>query len=178
MTARGLDERASLHFTWRQLLHAGETWAALEREGRAPANLPLEFTSWVSLGALAKRLLDPLRERFGALEIMYGFASHELTRHIKGRIDPALDQHAAAERRKGQLICPRGGAAVDVIVPGTSSREVAIWVTQSLPYDRLYFYGDDRPIHISYSQHPSRSLVEMVRSPTGRLIPRRAKELR
>ncbi len=40
-----------------------------------------------------------------------------LPKHIKGRVAPKLDQHAAHETNsKKTVICPRLGAAVDFIV--------------------------------------------------------------
>lgn len=167
-----LEERASLHFTWRDLLCAGETWKALHSAGRAPSNRPLQPESWLSLSTLATLLLDPIRERFGELQITYGFAGPELTRHISGRIYPSLDQHAASELRNGKPVCPRGGAAVDFFVVNTPSDVVAAWVERELPWDRLYFYGADRPLHLSYSRRPVRERTDMVTGPSGRLVPK------
>lgn len=166
-----LDDFASHYFTWRQLFEVGETWTALQLAGSAPPNLPVESESWADYQALAQQILDPLYEGFGPLQITYGFASLELTRHIPGRIAPALDQHAASERRSGKRICARRGAAVDVMVPGLSSDEL-LFALALLPCDRVYFYGPDRPIHISWSTEPTRSLVAMRRGPSGRLIPK------
>jgi hypothetical protein len=166
-----LDNYASHYFTWRHLFEAGETWAALQLAGKAPPNRPQEPQSWEDYQQLAKEILDPLYEGFGPLQITYGFASRELTRHIPGRIAPALDQHAASEQSRGKLICPRRGAAVDVVVPGMSSDNL-LGSLALLPCDRVYFYGPTRPIHISWSTEPARSLLKMKRGPSGRLIPK------
>jgi hypothetical protein len=169
---RELDEPASRYFTWRQLFHAGETFAALQQAGAAPANVPEHPASWNAFSALAQLLLDPLFERFGPLQITYGFAGPALTRHIRGRIAPALDQHAASEERRERFICPRAGAAVDFRVPTISSAVVMDWIERSLPFDRLYFYGTDRPLHLSYHPLGKRGVVEMRAGPSGRLIPK------
>jgi hypothetical protein len=66
---------------------------------------------------LATHILDPVIDYFGMIRLTYGFCSHELGKHIKHRVAPKLDQHAAHERNsKGNLICPRLGAAIDFIV--------------------------------------------------------------
>lgn len=179
--ARDLDALASRYFTWRQLFHVGETFSALQGSGGAPVNVPQEAASWDAVSALAQQLLDPLHEQFGELQITYGFASPELAQEIRRhaklrgttpRIDPALDQHAAAEIRKNRLVCERGGAAVDVLVPSVSSSTLVDWIERSLPFDRMYLYGDSRPLHLSYSPNPTRLIVEMREGPSGRLIPR------
>ena len=50
--------------------------------------------------------------------------------------------------------------------------EVAHWVTASAPFDRLYLYGSDLPIHVSSGPEQSRQVVRMIAGKTGRLIPR------
>ena len=52
-------------------------------------------------------------------------------------------------------------------------REVADWIIANLPFDRLYFYGADRPIHVSYGPQNSRAAFEMVGTAAGALVPRR-----
>jgi hypothetical protein len=51
--------------------------------------------------------------------------------------------------------------------------EVARWILINTPFDRLYFYGDDQPIHVSHGPEHSRQLVLMQPGPSGRLVPRR-----
>lgn len=99
---------------------------------------------------LATEILDPVIEYFGAIRLTYGFSSAELTRNIQRGIAPRLDQHAACERGpQGAFVCERGGAACDFLVEDEDMREVAEWITANPPFDRLYFYGPDRPIHVS-----------------------------
>ena len=50
--------------------------------------------------------------------------------------------------------------------------EVAQWVVAHTPFDRLYFYGDDQPIHVSYGPNHDRQIVRMVQTEAGRLVPR------
>jgi hypothetical protein len=49
--------------------------------------------------------------------------------------------------------------------------EVAQWITQNLPFDRMYLYGRGKPIHISLSRTPSKLVTFMVPTATGRLMP-------
>ena len=110
---------------------------------------------------------------FGMIRPTYGFCSPELAKEIPGRIDPKRDQHAAHElNRRGNPICERLGAAVDFIVEDESMLEVAQWLVTNTPFDRLYFYGDDKPIHVSFGPNHDRQVVRMVASGSGKLVPR------
>ena len=161
------DSPCGLHFTYRQLIECGETQALT-----GLPNLPKQPDSYNALHDLAVKIFDPLIDYYGPVKITYGFSSPELARRITGRIAPKLDQHAACElNRKGEPICPRLGAAVDFIVEDEDMEEVARWIMANLPYDRLYFYGKDRPIHVSYSDSPAREAWEM-REVGGRRVPR------
>jgi hypothetical protein len=64
------------------------------------------------------------------------------------------------------------GAAVDFIVEDESMLEVAQWVVANTPFDRLYFYGDDLPLHVSFGPDHSRHVIRMGAGKSGRLIPR------
>ena len=77
--------------------------------------------------------------------------------------------------KKGQPICTRLGAAVDFIIPDMNMRVVANWIATRTPFDRLYFYGDDRPIHVSYGPDNKQDYVDLVRSLNGRQIPKNNK---
>ena len=118
-------------------------------------------------------MLDPVVEYFGGIELTYGFAGQQLTRLISGRIAPAIDQHAASEvNAAGKAICGRGGAAIDFLVQFEDMREVASWVVANCVFDRMYFYGKERPLHVSVGPHLTREVYEMV-DKGGRRIPRR-----
>jgi hypothetical protein len=111
--------------------------------------------------------------RFGRPVITYGFASQALTRKVPANIAPHLDQHAGHELKKtGAQVCDRLGQAVDFHVPGTSSAKIAHWIAKTLPFDRMYFYGSDRPIHVSVGPDNSRKIVAMLPSQNGRRAPR------
>ena len=174
MTDERLDRPCGRHFTFRALIEAGETWQRV----RVP-NLPIEPHTWTALTRLATDILDPIEEQFGRIDITYGFASPALTRHIPGRIDPSRDQHAGHElRRDGRPVCPRLGQAVDFRVGDACSGRMAAWIVAHLPFDRLYFYGSDKPLHVSIGPDEMRAIVTMIEGPSGRRVPQRKRPLR
>lgn len=151
----------------RDVVHVGETWERV----RIP-NLPKEPETVAAIRHLVTTILDPVDELFGPIRLTYGFASPELTRHIPGRIDPSRDQHAGHERRpNGTFICDRLGQAADFHVDGLDMGRVALWVARNLPFDRIYFYGSDRPVHVSVGPQNSRSIVTMLVGLAGRRVP-------
>ena len=167
-TIPDLDDPCGAVLTYRHLIECGETQAATGLPNR-----PEQPESYDALCDLASAILDPVIEYFGMIRLTYGFCSATLARAIPGRIDPKRDQHAAHERnRLGHLICPRLGAAVDFIVEDEDMLEVARWIVAETPFDRLYFYGRDRPIHVSHGPEHSRQVVLMRPGKSGRLIPR------
>jgi hypothetical protein len=156
------------YFTYRQLIECGETQA---RTGHH--NIPKEPDSYTAFYELAVYILDPVIDYFGMIKLTYGFSSPELTRQIKGRIAPKLDQHAAHElNRVGKHVCPRLGAAVDFLVDDENMEDVARWIMENLPYDRLYVYGSDRPIHVSYSGSPHGKAWKLLPQANGRNVPK------
>ncbi len=164
-----LDAPCGAYLSYRQLIECGETQASTGLPNR-----PEQPASYTALCDLAHAVLDPVIEYFGMIRLTYGFCSARLAKSIPGRIDPKRDQHAACERgRRGQPICPRLGAAVDFLVEDESMLEVARWILVNTPFDRLYVYGDDQPIHVSHGPEHSRQLVLMQPGPSGRLVPRR-----
>lgn len=164
-----LDDACGQYHRFRDFIECGETQQRL-----GLSNLPLVADSYNALADLAREVVDPVMDYFGGIELTYGFCSHELSKHIKRRVDPSRDQHAAHEvNSRSNLICKRLGAACDFIVPDESMLEVAQWLVQNTPFDRLYFYGDDKPIHVSFGPEHSRSVVIMSLSKNNdRLIPR------
>lgn len=127
---------------------------------------------------LTRDILLPVCEHFGSLAITYGFTGPALSRYIQ-RLSPAgtaptLDQHACIELNSiGKNICHRPGAACDFIVHGYEEcmHVVAQFICEKLPFDKLYFYGRNRPIHISVSDEPLRHLQVMQQSSNGRRYP-------
>ena len=163
-----LDTPCGTHFRYRDFIECGDTWT-LHRVDNTP-RMPDTYNA---LHGLATQILDPVIDYFGMIKLTYGFASPCLTRHIKTRIEPRLDQHAANEfTRGGKPVCPRGGAAVDFIVENEDMLEVAKWIKENCAYDRIYYYGPDRPIHVSYSTSQARQAYEM-HTISGRRIPRK-----
>ena len=163
-----LDNHCGCYLTYRQLIECGET-----QQTTGLSNCPKQPDSYTSLYDLATYILDPVIDYFGMIRLTYGFCSHELGKLIKKRVAPKLDQHAAHElNTKNNLICPRLGAAVDFIVEDENMREVADWVAENTPIDRLYFYGEDRPIHISYGPEQKGEYVDLVITDKGRQVPK------
>jgi len=165
-----VSDFCSRYFRFCELFFAGQTYAQ-----HAPPNTPRELETWEDYSRLARDILDPLRDRFGPLEITYGFASRDLLKLIPKNISPSRDQHAGSElSREKRFICERRGAAVDFFIPDLSSLEVAAWIVQNLNFDRMYFYGKERPIHISFSRSPMNVIFSMERSKvTGLRVPRK-----
>jgi hypothetical protein len=167
-TTPDLDDPCGQYLTFRHFIECGETQV---RTGLS--NFPKQSESYNSLHALALYIIDPVIDYFGMIKLTYGFCSQELAKLIPGRIYPKLDQHAAHEfNRLGRPVCQRLGAAVDFIIEDESMLEVAQWTVANTPFDRLYFYGDDKPVHVSYGPNHDRQIVEMVPANSRRLLPR------
>ena len=169
-----LDAPCGRRLKYRNLIECGNTWAERAAGGSPIDNVPRQAATYAALCALCENVLDPLADALGSPVLTYGFASPALTALIGKRIAPRLDQHASCEvRRDGSLICSRGGASVDLVVPGRTATEVARWLATHTKFDRIYLYGDGRPLHISHGPETSRLVYEMVSSASGRPIPRR-----
>lgn len=163
-----LDEPCGAKLTYRQLIECGETQLKT-----GLLNLPQNPDSYTALLELAEMIIDPVIEYFGGIQITYGFCSAELACRIHGRIAPALDQHAASEvKRDGIPVCVRGGAALDFLVADEDMEEVARWIIANLPFDRLYYYGPSKPVHISYGPENTRAAYRMVENAKGNRLPR------
>ena len=50
--------------------------------------------------------------------------------------------------------------------------EVAEWISENLEFDRMYLYGEDFPIHISYGEENSK-VMYLMRSKNSKLIPKK-----
>lgn len=166
-----LDAPCGRYLSYRQLIECGKT-----QQATGLTNCPAQADSYTALYELASHILDPVIEYFGMIRLTYGFCSHDLGKHIKHRVAPKLDQHAAYElNSKNNLICPRLGAAVDFIVEDENMREVADWIAENIPFDRLYFYGNDRPIHVSYGSEQKSEIIDLVLTDSGRQVPKKRK---
>jgi hypothetical protein len=173
----------SLQTSTQPFLHCCETWHVLAAAGDRIENRPQQPETWDAIAGMQRDLLGPLEERYGVVVLTYGFAGPALIKAIKKRADeggwlpnihPKGDQHAGYELNSwGNRICDRDGIAVDLRVPGTSSQEVADWVVDTLPFDRIYLYGPDRPFHMSWAPEASRvgQVVKMNPKKGGGLVP-------
>jgi len=168
-TIPSLHEKCGANFVYQDLIQCGETQKIL-----GLTNIPRNPATYNALYDLATRVLDPIVDYFGAIKLTYGFCSSELGRHIKRRVAPKLDQHASHELTKsGELICDRGGAACDFLIDDEDMGEVAEWIIANTPFDRLYFYGASRPLHVSYAPEGARQAFSMKATASGRLVPTR-----
>jgi len=123
---------------------------------------------------LGAEVLEPLAANFDRpITLTYGFCSSALARKIAKGIAPTLDQHAGFElNSRSNRICKRDGFAADFYIKGVSSLEIAQWVARSTSFDRLYYYGPDRPLHVSVSPVPIAHVVSMTRiSVKGHPVP-------
>jgi DNA phosphorothioation-associated putative methyltransferase len=162
-----LDDPCGRYLTFRQLVECGET----QRKTHLP-NLPKEADTYTALYELAVNVVDPIIEYYGSIKLTYGFCSPQLARIIPSRIAPKLDQHAAHEKnRRGDYVCRRLGSAVDFLVEDEDMREVVEWISENVLFDRLYFYGSNRPIHISFSENPQKQIVELVQTTGKKIVP-------
>ncbi|MBD2624953.1 hypothetical protein [Trichormus variabilis] len=121
-----------------------------------------------ALQDLNQFIIDPIIDYFGReqFRLTYGFCSPDLKKYLEkkdpvtgqknGRVAPNLDQHISYEINKnGKYYCARLGAACDFMIINIPSEQVIDWILQNkLPFDSLYFYSNQQPIHISYGiQH-------------------------
>ncbi|OIP73362.1 MAG: hypothetical protein AUK43_00435 [Oscillatoriales cyanobacterium CG2_30_40_61] len=133
---------------------------------------PNSAASIQALKDLNYYIIDPVIDYFGLakFKLTYGFCSHELRVYLdkkdpitglkNGRVAPKLDQHIAHEVKKnGEYYCKRLGAACDFLILDLDSDQLVDWILkQQLPFDSLYFYGKNRPIHISYGPQHKRNI--------------------
>lgn len=133
---------------------------------------PKNLATTAALKDLNQFILEPVIDHFGKekFRLTYGFCSPDLKRYLdkkdpvtgikNGRIDPTRDQHMAHEvKSNGSYYCDRLGAACDFLITDRASDKVVEWILQvQLPFDSLYFYGADRPIHISYGPQQKRDI--------------------
>jgi hypothetical protein len=147
----------SRHFKLLDFIECGETY----HQGKID-NSPHEPNSVTAIEALSYEILDPLKEKYGDIQLTYALSTRNLLTHIERRIAPRYDQHAAHELNgRGTRICRRDGFAVDFQIAGVGSLSIAKQIARELPFDRLYFYGDQRPLHVSYGPEHSRNICVM-----------------
>ncbi|MCF7970009.1 MAG: hypothetical protein K9L22_02450 [Methylococcaceae bacterium] len=171
-----LSNYCSKHFKYLDFIDCGET-----QEKNQLVNSPKDPRTIAAIESLATGILDPVVEQFGELKLTYGLCANDLLLQIKKRpspgIAPQLDQHAGYEvNSKNKRICQRDGFACDFYALNTDSLAVAKWIVMHLPFDRLYFYGKNRPIHISIAPENSFAITLLEQSPTERRIPKNIKK--
>ena len=167
-----IDTACGENYFYRDFIECGET-----QKNSGIENLPKNPDSYTALREMAQGSLDPIIDYFGPIELTFGFCSPELAKLIPGRIAPKLDQHAAYElNQNSKIICSRLGAAVDFFVEDEDMMEVARWIDENLIFDRMYFYGQERPLHISIGPEMLQQVTLMLPDKKGyRLIPRTLK---
>lgn len=162
-----LDEPCGRYHRFRDFIECGETQAKY-----GIPNVPKEPETYNALAQLAHEVIDPVMDYFGGIKLTYGFCGAELARKVPGRIDPSRDQHAGYDyNRRGKRICGRLGAAVDFIVEDENMAEVALWIVENCPFDRIYLYAKDRPVHVSVGPECAGQVVVMRAAEAGRRVP-------
>lgn len=176
MTPNIQEKYCSKYFKFRDFFECGET-----QQQTKIKNYPQDPRTLSAIEQLAQTVLDPIVDQFGQIKITYGFSSNELSLQIKNKpkpgISPKIDQHAGYEKNsRDNLICKRPGFACDFYSINTDSLTVTKWIVNNLEFDRIYFYGKKRPIHISTGPelHSVITLIEKLAS--GRRIPRNIKK--
>jgi len=140
-------------------------------------NTPKSGSSILALDGLIEHVLEPIRAHFGSLTITHGFTSLALINRVPRGVTRGLDQHCSHEiNTRGNRICPRDGASADIYVGGIASGELAGYIYNHLPFDRMYLYGRDCPLHVSHSpQGYLRQVTLMLTNRGGRRVPRTLK---
>lgn len=141
------------------------------------SNEPIIDSSILALEELVGEVLLPINRILGKPIITYGFTSFPLKKFIQKLSPtgtaPTLDQHSSHETNSvGKQICSRGGAACDFFVEGMATSDIVRFITQRLNYDRIYYYDNHRPVHVSiHLTEPLKHLQIMCESENGRRYP-------
>ena len=103
-----------------------------------------------NLKLLCEKVLQPIRDKWGVVNVSSGFRSAELCIAIGSSVN---SQHCA----------DNGSAACDFEIFGKDNEEVADWVFHNTPIDQLileFYKGKDEPnsgwIHVSYDADQQR----------------------
>jgi hypothetical protein len=154
-------------------MEVGDTWNLYRVD-----NLPRQLATYHAMQAICAKVLDLAHDKFGCVELTYAFASPELDKLVRKNPNPNTtrngDQHAGCELdSSGKPFCSRLGLGVDFRCPDISSAEVAKWVAENTEFDRIYFYSEDRPFHVSVGPDNERQITWMQQVSPERLMPRR-----
>ena len=163
-----IDDSCGKYPKFRDLVECGKT-----QHEKKIMNIPQNIDSFKSLILLASEIIDPVINKFGMIKLTYGFASENLIKNISKNIYPKLDQHSSCEKyANGKFICDRLGAAIDFIIEDQSMLAISQWICLNTNFDRIYFYGDDKPIHVSHGPDNSRQIVIMREFKKNKKIPK------
>ena len=136
-------------------------------------NRPKSQDSIDALNALISNILEPIRLHYGHLTITHGFTSRALVNRVPSGVAKHLDQHCSHEiNGRGKRICHRNGASADFYVPSVAAIELVAYVFDHLPFDRIYYYGVENPIHISYVEGDNAGQMIQMLERNGRRTPR------
>ncbi|MDO6566506.1 hypothetical protein Q4561_05510 [Alteromonas sp. 1_MG-2023] len=141
------------------------------------SNKPIAEDSRAALESMVHQILMPLKRQLGTPSITYGFTSFALKSYVQkfssSGTAPSLDQHSAYEKNSaGKQICSRGGAACDFYIKGVPTSDIVRLIVNQFNFDRIYYYGDDRPLHVSiHLTDPQQHLQLMNVSENGRRYP-------
>jgi len=171
-----MSNHCSKHFQYSDFTQCGTTQAKSLIENTAKDSRTIE-----AIKELANLILDPIMENLGQVNLTYGLCTNDLLLQIKKQpspgVAPQLDQHAGYEvNSRGTRICNRNGFACDFYVTGIDSLTIAKWVVVNLPFDRLYFYGKGRPLHISIAPKNNYAITLLEQSLSERRIPKNIKK--
>jgi hypothetical protein len=149
-----------------------------ERRDISLDNVPKESESIDSALLMIETVLLPINNEFGDINITYGFVSAELNKYIQKNSSsgtyPSIDQHSASEPNNADnKICKRHGLACDFTISGYEKEmdKVMNFIVNNLDFDKIYYYGESRPIHVSVGEKAEKHLQIMNVSDKGRRIP-------
>ena len=163
-----INDNCSKYFRYVDFIECSDTQKKIQVDNR-----PKELQTYEAISHLSKTIMDPIFEHFGKPEITYGLCSHNLQKHIKKSVAHNLDQHAGSEKNsKGNLICPRQGFAVDFKIANKTADHVAKYIVRQLNFDRLYFYGKNRPLHVSATLGQTNNALVVFNHINGKRTPR------
>ncbi|WP_318502981.1 hypothetical protein [Photobacterium leiognathi] len=142
-------------------------------------NTPLNPETQKTIDLYYSTIIETLEKEFGEITITYGFTSLELYKRVQKlspqHTAPNLDQHAGYElNSRNNRICKRDGLACDFLIKGYENDmgTIAKYIVRHLPFDRLYFYGNNKPLHVSIGPENSQFIQYLLPSQkSGRRYP-------
>lgn len=137
------NKKLSEYFTLPQLCNSQTAKA------NGISNVPENNTIEQNLEALAKNILDPIKKKFGNLQINSGYRSQALNEALEN--SSSNSQHLY-------------GQAADIEVPNVSNLELAQWIKNNLSFDQVILENatdldnnvNSGWVHVSYSRTNNR----------------------